>query len=235
MSIDDTGSALWSLKKNPLPLLLATKAMGLVAAELPDEARAPFEALSDRLASWRPEGEFDSKAVYDGEFKACLSLHATYEPAARMQPTLNGAYVQMAGLLKVMPKNLPNEIYEVTEAHFQQHMRAAARAGRLPIAQLDARLRFLLEHAKKPWAELVARIERMTWVRSAPWGKLDKRLRALASLADLGANASWTEIGGKSALRIELEGTARVAVLTSDELAALRVVVPALPDFVEGP
>ena len=119
MSINETGSTLWALKKNPLPLLVATKATGLVAAELPVEARAPFMALSDMLASWRPEREFDPKAVYDSEFKACLALHATFEPAAKMQPALNGAYVQMAGLLKVMPKYLPGGIYEVRQ-HFDR-------------------------------------------------------------------------------------------------------------------
>ncbi|NOY93415.1 MAG: hypothetical protein GXP55_19700 [Deltaproteobacteria bacterium] len=226
MSLDDTGLTLWELKKKPLALLVAVKASGLVVAGLPADAQAPFLALSKTLASWWPGREPAPQAIYDSEFRACLERYETFEPAAKMQPALNAAYVQMGALLKAAPKSLPAEIYEIDATHFQQLLRAAAKSGRLPIAQLDARLKSLLENSKQKWPELVARAERMSWVKSAPWGKLDKRLRALASLADLGAASSWTDVGGRPALRIELDGTARIAMLTPDEIEALRVVVP---------
>jgi len=70
----------------------------------------------------------------------------------------------------------------------------------------------------------------MSWGRGEPWGKLDKRVRQLAALADLGATASWSDIGGKHALRLELDKTKRIAPLTTDEVAALRHVIPAIPE-----
>lgn len=229
MSLDDTGRVLWEMKKPPLAMLVAGKVSGLLMGDLSAEAQAPFVALSQALTAWWPRRQTLPKVIYDKEFRACLDAYTSYEPQAKMQPALNAAYVQMAALLKAAPTSLPrDDYYDMDEENFRALLRDGAKVGRLPVSQLEARLQFLLEHVKEPWPELVARAERMSWVRSAHWSKLDKRLRQLAALADLGGNSSWPNVGGKQALRIELEGTARIAMLTSEELDALRKVIPSI-------
>jgi len=231
MSIDGTGLTLWEMKKPPLALLVAGRVARLVMNDLSAEQQAPFLSLTQALTAWWPRREPAPKVIYEHEFRACLDAYAAFEPQAKMKPAIDAAYVQMAALLRVAPRTLPTEgLFQLDEADFRLLLRAAAKASRLPIAQLDARLTSLLEHAKEPWPELVARVDRMSWVRGAPWSKLDKRLRALASLADLGANSSWTDVAGKQALRIELDGTARIALLTPEEHEALRKVVPSVVD-----
>ena len=79
-------------------------------------------------------------------------------------------------------------------------------------------------------ADSVARADRMYWGRQAPLGKLDKRVRDLVELADLGAKWSWAQVGTQQALRLELDAVKRIAVLSAEELAALRGVIPAIEE-----
>lgn len=227
MSIDDTATAVWGHKTKALPLLVASRASRLVVADLPTEAQQPFLALSHVLAAWWPGREPEPRAIYDKEFMACTKRYDGFEPAAKMQPSLHAAYLQLEVLSKLAPHSLPSDVHQVGEPEFRQMLRNASKTGRLPVAQLDARLKSLLASAREPWPSLVARIERMSWVRSAPWGKLDKRLRELASVADIGTT-SWTDVGGRKALRVESDDTTRIAILTPEELASLRAVVPSV-------
>ena len=142
-----------------------------------------------------------------------------------------GADLQMAAFARVAPRTLPGDSFRDLEAgDFVTALRDAAKATKLPIAQLEARLKHLHENMKEPWPELVERAGRMHWGKQARWGKLSKRVRDLVSLADLGAVASWTDVGGKRALRLALGGTKRVAMLDAEELAELTRVIPRVAD-----
>jgi hypothetical protein len=63
-----------------------------------------------------------------------------------------------------------------------------------------------------------------------PWSKLDKRVRTLASLADLGATSTWIDVSGQHALRLELETQKRIAMLSPEEIDALRRVIPTIAE-----
>ena len=227
MSLDDTASTLWGHKTKALPLLVTAYASRLVVADLPTEAQQPFLALSRVTAAWWPGRQPEPRAIHDNEFMACMKLYDGFEPAAKMHPSLHAAYLQLEALSKLAPHSPPNEVHQVGEPEFRQMLRHASKVGRLPVAQLDLRLKSLLASVREPWPSVVARIERMSWVKSAPWGKLDKRLRTVASLADIGMT-KWTDVGGRKALRVEADDTTRIAILTPEELASLRVVVPSV-------
>ena len=226
MSLDDTGLSVWQTKKPPLAMLVAGRATEMLAAPLPDAIRAPFSALARAVEAWWPKKRRDAEDIFKNEFTACLEAAAAH-PAA--SAAMKGAYVQMAALLKAAPRSLPaGDYYDLSEDDFIVLLRDAAKVGKLPIAQLEARLKHLLEHPKEPWPQLVLRVDRMHWGRSAPWGKLDGRVRDLASLADLGAKWSWQQVGEQRALRLELDALKRIAVLSAEELEALRGVIPAI-------
>lgn len=231
MSLDETASKVWQLKRPPLAILVAAKANEMVCAQHPEEVQAPFLSLSKRLLEWWPNRQPEPTAIYENEFSACLELFNATEPSAPLKPMLTGAYLQMAGLLRVAPRSLPSDgYYDLDESDFQGWLREAAKAGRLPVAQFEKRLKYLLENSKERWPKLVVRADRMRWSRGAPWTKLDKRVRDLASLADLGATVSWTKVGDLNELRLELEGIKRIAPLSPEELAALRRVIPEIAE-----
>ncbi len=230
MGIDDTALTIWQTTKPPLGLLMAGRATEMLAAPLSEPLRAPFGALFDALAGWWPRRARATQEIYEHEFRACLDVGTAHEEA---NPALTGAYVQMTALLKLAPRSLPRDrFYDMGEEDFAMLLRQAAKATRLPLAQLDARLSFVLERAKErePWTALIARTARMRWERGAPWGKLDKRIRDLASLADLGAEASWVTVGAQKALELRLDGTKRTTVLQPEELAALQSVIPSISE-----
>ncbi len=221
MSMDETGKSVWEQQRPPLAMLVAGKTTEVFAAGLSDEQRAALAALSEALRAWWPKRQRDPEDIYKNEFAACLDVLDEGSPA------LEGAYLQLAGLLKAKPRSLPaDRYYELDEADFVKLLRDAAKVSRLPVAQLESRLKLLLEHKKDKWPDLLARADRMRWERGEAWSKLDKRVRALAAFADLGATSSWCEMGGQPALRLELDGTKRTAMLSADELEALRRVIP---------
>lgn len=228
MSLDDTGLKVWQTTKPPLAMLVAGRATEMVGSPLPEPARAPFSALARAIEAWWPKKARNPEDIYANEFAACLAVMEEHKAAAA---AMKGAYVQMAALLKVAPRTLPADgYYDLGEEDFIALLREAAKVAKLPIAQLQARLEHLLEHPKEKWPQLVARADRMHWGRSAPWGKLDGRVRDLASLADLGASWSWSQVGQQQALRLELDAIKRIAVLSAEELAALRAVIPAIAE-----
>lgn len=231
MSLDETGLKVWNVGRPPLMMLVAAKASEMLGAQFSAEIQAPFISLSKALLDWWPKRETKPEVIYDNEFSACLDVYGDNEPATKMQPLLKGAYLQMAGLLRVAPRSLPtNDFYRLDESDFQLFLRDTAKAGRLPVAQLEARLKFLLDHQKEPWHQLVAHASRMRWTRGMPWSKLDKRVRTLASLADLGATSTWIDVSGQHALRLELETQKRIAMLSPEEIDALRRVIPTIAE-----
>ncbi len=140
---------------------------------------------------------------------------------------MTGVYFQIAGLLAHLPpRSLPHELYHrVREADFSPWLRAVAKVGRLPLTQVDARLKLFLEH-RKSWADLVACAGRMRWGRSNRWSKLSKRIRPLAGLVDLGATRTWISMEGQELMEFELEGRKRISRMDPEEVAALDALFP---------
>lgn len=233
MSLDDSGKSLWQIKRPPLAMLFAGRATAMLTSRLPAEGRAPFDALSQALSGW-PNGEGDPNSICEKEFAHCLEAVGAHETEG-MKAAMTGAYVQMAALLMAKPRSLPaGGYYEMDEEDFLKLLRAAAKASRLPVAQLESRMKLLIDHKNERWPKLIALVDKMRWDRGAPWGKLDKRVRALAALADLGATWSWSAVGGQQVLCLELDGTRRISALKPEELAALKVVIPSIGEPGEG-
>lgn len=228
MSVDDTARSIFATKRPPLGLLVAGRATEMLAAGLDDEARATFDALAKALEGWWPDKARDAEEIFHNELAACVA--AAEAGGVAFAPAMHAANVQMRAFLEVRPKSLPAGVYYDMDAeNLVKALRDGAKAIKLPLAQLDARLKLLLENKKDKWPKLVERTRRMRWSKGAAWGKLDKRVRDLASLADLGAAASWQQVGAQSALRLELDDIKRITVLKPEELEALRAVVPSIP------
>lgn len=229
MSLDETGKSVWQTKETPLVMFVASRLTKIAAVSLPPAAQETFGALSETLVAWWPKCERQPTELHEQEYSACLRAYENYQPAAKMEPALTGAYLQMAGLLRWIPfRCLPaDRYYEMREADFLSWLRIVAKIGRLPVAQLEARLKLFLDH-RKSWSDLIVCADRMHWGRSGKWSKLSYRARDVAKLADLGATASWISIEGQKALQLELDGIKRIAVLNSEELASLESLIPLL-------
>lgn len=227
MSLDDTGRSIWQQRKPPLAMLIAGSTCEMLSADLGESIQTPLRALSTALSAWWPRRVRDASSICEQEYQACLT--AMDEQGSKLVSLRRAVDVQMAAVLRAVPSSLPaGDYYNLSEDDFLVVLRDAAKVGRLPVAQLESRLKHLKERQKERWPDLVARAGRMHWGRSAAWGKLDKRVRTLAALADLGAHASWTEVGGKQALRLELDDMKRIAMLSAEELEALRTVIPSI-------
>ncbi|MGE0791378.1 MAG: hypothetical protein AB7S26_37230 [Sandaracinaceae bacterium] len=230
MSLDDTARAVFEETRPPLGMLVAGRATEMLTSELSPEQRAPFARLTEALEAWWPHKSRDAKDIYEVEVAPILDL-AEREDKATFEAPLRAAYVQLSAFLTVRPRSLPpGPFYDMGPDDFVSVLRDGAKAIRLPLAQLDARLQALTEHKKEKWPDLVARSRRMSWERGPQWGKLDKRILDLAKLADLGAKATWSKVGAQNALRLELDDVKRITVLKPEELEALRAVIPSIPE-----
>ena len=229
MSLDETGTSVWQTKETPLAMFVAGRLTQMAAVGLPPAAQETFGALSEALVSWWPKCERPPQQIYEQEFAACLQTYNEHEPAAKMEPALTGAYLQIAGMLSWIPfRCLPaGRHYEIRKTDFLEWIRSTAKIGRLPIAQLEARLKMFLDH-RKSWTDLIVRADRMQWGRLGKWSKLTYRAREVAKLADLGATIKWITIEDQKALQLELDGIKRISVLSSEELASLESLMPML-------
>ena len=227
MSLDETGQEVWNTKGTPLATFVSSRLTQMAAATLSPAVQETFAALSAAVESWWPKLDRPGKELYEGEFAACLDAYKKHESAAKIELAMTGACFQMAGLRKYVPiQGLPPErLDQISEAEFLLWLRAVAKAGRLPLAQLDARLKRLLEQHKS-WSNLKACADKMNWGRSGKWNKLPKRARPLAALADLGATRKWITMGDQKLLEFELDGIKRISVLTDEEVEALEVLFP---------
>ncbi len=227
MSLDETGQQVWNTRETPLSTFAASRLTQMAAAQLPQEIQDTFGALSAVVEAWWPRRDWPGKEIYEKEFAACLETYNQNGAPAKMELAMSGACFQMAGLSQHVPIQLlpPDRIAQMREPDFLLWLRAVAKAGRLPLAQLDARLKALLER-RKSWADLKACADRMNWGRSGKWNKLPKRARPLAALADLGATRTWITMGDQKLLQFELDGIKRISALTGDELAALNILFP---------
>jgi hypothetical protein len=227
MSLDETGKSVWKTKETPLATFVASRLTIMAASVLTPAVQETFGALSEALVAWWPRRERPPAQIYEQEFTAVLETFEGDEPPAKMQPAVTGAYLQMAGMLDRFPfRALPaDRYYDLGEPDFSKWLRSTSKVGRLPLAQLEARLLLLLEH-RKSWTDLIAYADRMRWGRSGSWSKLPKRVKGLAKLADLGGKQTWISMGGQQLLQIELDDNKRITALSSEELAALKTVMP---------
>lgn len=224
-SIDVTTRALWATKEPALGLLTTVACARAACVGLEDEDRAPFEALSTAILAWWPARKRSPEDLYENEFKACLSAR---EKGEHLRLALDAAYLEMAALLKLDPRPLANDaIYKLSEDDFVALVRRLAKFGHTDLELWKARFSAIAESPKRTWPELVKSVERMGFARDlSGLRNLPEPLQGLARLADLGAIHSWSMMGTKHALRLELGTNKRIVPLDEHQRADLLEVNP---------
>lgn len=232
-SLDETTNTIFATVKPPLGLL-ATIGCGRAArADLPPEDAAPFEALSAALAAWWPSKKRPLRDILEKELGACLDHYGKATNAQPLQLALDAAYHQMATAVALAPGSVRvHELgvdYVPSAESFTKLVRALAKQTRTDLELWKARMEHLLASAgtTEPWPALLEREGRMGWARPMQRAtKLPKPLRELARLSDLGASSSWSMMGPKHALLLQLGTTKRTAVLDEEQRETL---IEALP------
>lgn len=225
-SIDITTRALWGTKEPALGLLAAASCARAACVGLSPEEAAPFEALAAALLSWWPARKRSPDELYKTEFTACLV--ARESGPERLRLPMEAAYLEMAALLRLDPRSLPADgFYDLGEDDFVALVRKVAKAERTDLELWKARFEAMLEAKSSPWPELVARAGRMGFGRDlSKLRELPEPLEGVARFAALGAVWSWSMMGPKHALRLELGSTKRIAVLDDAQRATLLSVLP---------
>lgn len=225
-NLDDVAKTIWNTKKPALGLLAATGAQRAACLALEPEERAPFEALSGTLLGWWPKQKASPTELYEGSFPACQAMREQVGDRARL--AMDAAYLQMAALLKLDPRSLPADgPYNLREDDFVALVRRLAKANHTDLELWKGRFAGLLEASDQPWEALIARADRMGFGRNVPKLRdLPAPLNDLARTVDLGAVTSWSQMGPKHALRLELGSTKRIAMLDDEQKAALIAALP---------
>lgn len=230
-SLDETTRALYLTTKPPLGLLGAVCCGRAATADLSPEDRAPFEALGATLVSWWPEKKRTLRDISEKELGACLDHYGRAPRAEPLQLALDAAYHQMAAAMVLQPSNL--RLFElgredaVGDESFAKLVRAVAKRTHTDLELWKARMEHLLAGISDPWPTLVERASRMGLARPMQQAsKLPKPLRELARLSDLGGSASWSPMGTKHALLLQLGTTKRTAVLDDEQRATLVAALP---------
>jgi hypothetical protein len=116
---------------------------------------------------------------------------------------------------------------DLSDETFAKLVRALAKHTRTDLELWKARMEHLLAGTSEPWPALVERAARIGLGRPMQQAsKLPKPLRELARLSDLGATATWTMMGTKHALLLQLGTTKRTAVLDDEQRATLVAALP---------
>ena len=223
-SLDDTARALWNTTRPPLAILGAVGCARAASVGLSREDRAPFDALSAALLAWWPEKKRSARDICALEFGACLDRAQAVD---HLELPLVAAYQEMGALMWIQPGNL--RAYEIGsqsvpgEASFVELVRRAAKHTHTELGVFRGRFERLAAAAKtEPWAALVESATRMGFDRpTRPWSKLPEPLLELARLSDLGAVPSWSEVGGRQALVMQLGATRRTVALDDAQRAML--------------
>ncbi len=225
-NLDDVSRTIWNTKKPALGLLATAGAQRAACMALDDAERAPFEALTNALLSWWPKQKASPTELYEAHFPACQAVREAAGDRARL--AMDAAYLQMAALLKLDPRSLPADgPYNLREDDFVALVRRLAKANHTDLELWKGRFSGLLEASDQPWDALVARAARMGFGRAIPkLSSLPSPLNDLARTIDLGAVTSWSQMGPKHALRLELGTTKRIAMLDDDQKASLIAALP---------
>jgi len=225
-NLDDVARTIWNTKKPALGLLAAAGAQRAACLSLEAEERAPFEAMTATLLAWWPKQKASPTELYEGSFPACQAVRETAGDRARL--AMDAAYLQMAALLRLDPRSLPAEgPYNLREDDFVALVRRLAKANHTDLELWKGRFAGLLDVSDQPWEALIARTSRMGFGRNVPkLRELPAPLNDLARLIDSGALTSWSQMGPKHALRLEMGSTKRIAMLDDEQRAALIAALP---------
>ena len=225
-NLDDLARTIWNTKKPALGLLAAAGAQRAACLSLEAEERAPFEAMTGTLLAWWPKQKASPTELYEGSFPACQAVRDTAGDRARL--AMDAAYLQMAALLRLDPRSLPAEgPYNLREDDFVALVRRLAKANHTDLELWKGRFAGLLEAASEPWVALIARAGRMGFGRNVPkLRELAAPLNDLARSIDAGAVTSWSQMGPKHALRLEMGTTKRIAMLDDEQKATLIAALP---------
>jgi hypothetical protein len=225
-NIDLTSRELWNLKEpTPLGLLAAVGCGRSACATLTEEERAPFDAFGAALLAWWPKKTRAPAELHEVEFAACVKAR---EGSDRLRLAMDAAYIEMAAALRLDKRSLSADgVYQLGEDDFVALVRNVAKASHTDLELFKARFELLLEHKKTPWPELVALTDRIGFGRDmAKLKRLPEQLQALGRLADLGGKATWSMMGPKHALKVELGSTKRTAVIDDEQREQVLELLP---------
>jgi hypothetical protein len=230
-SLDETAHTLWNTPRPPLGLLGAVCCGRAAAADLSEQDRAPFETLATTLLGWWPVKRRSLREICEKEFAACMDHYGRAERAQPLQLALEAAQHQMAAAMLLSPGTMRFHdlgVQDVLDENtFTKLVRALAKKTHTDLELWKGRLEYLLAPSSDTWPMLVERAGRMGLTRPMPQAsKLPKPLRELARLSDLGAVASWSQVGPRHALLLQLGTTKRTAMLDDEQRAMLIAALP---------
>lgn len=238
MSFTDLCTNLWEHKKAPVAALATQHGIRMVQGKIPEPHGAVFSAAAEQLVGWYPKrreplAEIWEQAIMEPSRLAAEAL--TGHALTAGETALEGLEVLVANLDRHAraKRTLPREIDAIGAEQLEAFFRKAIRVnGHTQIRDVTRRLSLLLDLAgDKPWPTLVDAAAAMGWTTLEPGLRtLPPRLRDLAEAIDCGGVADFTRVGDRAALRITLvDGTRRMGVLSPEEDAELRAVVPWIP------
>lgn len=235
-SLDVVTAQLWATPKPALCLLATAGCARAAAAALTPEERAPFEALSAATLAWWPLKKRTARDILEKEYAACLDVFGAATESARLEPALEAAQHEMEAMRFLAPGTLTYHEVGTKEpldgASLTQLVRRLAKLTKTDLELWKGRFEYFLSFTDlsgpdAAWPELVAKTARIGFDRPMRGLKeLSKPLQELAKSSDLGAVASWSTMGPKHALTLQLGKTKRTAMLDDEQRAALIAALP---------
>lgn len=226
-SLDETITTVWNVQRPPIALLATAGAVRAATAALSEEERAPYHAFTEAALAWYPRMARPLKDLFEKEFTVCLDRYGEHPDEARVQPALDAAYHLLVALRGLAPGALTlSEIGMADglgEETFIKLVRKLAKLNSTDLETWKVRFEYLLSFREltgkdAAWPELVHRTVRMGFERPTRGAKLlPKSLQELGRLSDLGAVSSWSQMGPKHALTLQLGTTKRTAVLDDEQ------------------
>jgi hypothetical protein len=232
-SLDETTRTLWSTLTPPLGLLAAVGCTTAASADLAPEDRAPYDALSAAVLAWWPEKKRVPREIASTELGACIEHDG--RAATRSPLALSAAFHQMTALMLLVPGSARFDALGSDDTpdadSFVKLVRQIAKHTHTDLELWKNRFEHLLSFhettARSAWPTIVQSASRIGFDRPMRRAsKLPKPLVDLARLSDLGATSSWSAMGSKHALVLQLGSSKRTAMLDDAQRTAL---VDALP------
>lgn len=235
-SLDETTATVWATTKPAIGLLATSGCARAAATALSTEERVPFEALSAAILAWWPQKKRPPREILQNEYTACLDLFGAATDSARLEPALEAAQHQMEAMRVLVPASFTfHELGTAQPCDAESLTKLVRRLAKLTKTDLElwkGRFEYFLSFTElsgpdAAWPELVAKTARMGFDRPMRGLKeLSKSLQELARSSDLGAFASWSTMGPKHALTLQLGKTKRTAMLDDEQRAALVAALP---------
>jgi hypothetical protein len=235
-SLDEITQTLWDTKRPALNLLASTGCARAAATVLSAEERAPFDALSAALLAWGTDRKRAPRDILQAAFVPCQDLYGSSPEHVRLVPAMESAHHQMEALRMLAPGSIT--LHELgaqdgyDAASLTKLVRILAKLTKTDLETWKGRFDYLLSFTTlsakdAAWPELVAKTARIGFDRPMRGVKeLGKSLQELARVSDLGATSSWSTMGPKHALTLQLGTTKRTAMLDDEQRASLLQVLP---------